>query len=78
MPLYEYLCKSCENQFEVLVRTASSDPTPSCPDCGARDVRKVFSLVAARPARGHETPAPAAPRASFGGGCCGGACGCGH
>ena len=78
MPLYEYECKSCAGHFEVLVRTVASDTRPSCPDCGATEVRKVLSLVA-RPVRGSDpAPAGAAPRPSAGGGCCGGACGCGH
>ena len=79
MPLYEYRCNECTAEFEVLVRTVSSDPRPSCPACGATEVRKVLSLVAARPSRRGESgaleTALAQPR---GGGCCGGACGCGH
>ena len=32
MPIYEYVCMSCESHFEELVR---HDETPPCPDCGA-------------------------------------------
>jgi putative FmdB family regulatory protein len=81
MPLFEYVCKTCDGQFEVLVRTATSDPHPACPTCGSAEVDKLLSLVAARPARGRSEEASplgmSQPRAS-GGGCCGGACGCGH
>ena len=79
MPLYEYECAACTGRFEVLVRTPTSDSQPSCPDCGAAQARKIFSLVA-RPVRagGGGEMAPSSPQPSFGGGCCGGACGCGH
>ena len=32
MPIYEYVCMSCESHFEELVRY---DETPPCPDCGS-------------------------------------------
>ena len=32
MPIYEYVCMSCECHFEELV--GMSDPDPHCPDCG--------------------------------------------
>src|SRR3954462_14717821 len=70
MPIYEYVCMSCESHFEELVR---NDETPPCPDCGQAKVQKQFSVFAAH---GAGTPQP-----SFGGGggggCCGGSCGCG-
>ena len=34
MPIYEYVCMSCESHFEELV--GMSDPDPACPDCGNR------------------------------------------
>jgi putative FmdB family regulatory protein len=70
MPIYEYVCMSCESHFEELV--GFNDPDPGCPDCGADKVKKQFSVFAA-----HGTAA----QPSFGGGgggCCGGSCGCGH
>jgi putative FmdB family regulatory protein len=70
MPIYEYVCMSCESHFEELVGLNADDP--ACPDCGAAKVRKQFSVFAA-----HGTAA----QPSFGGGgggCCGGSCGCGH
>lgn len=41
MPIFEYACKECEDEFELLVR--SSAP-PACPSCGARDLEKLVSL----------------------------------
>ena len=66
MPIYEYVCMSCESHFEELV--GMSDPDPQCPDCGNAKVAKQFSTSFA--AHG------VAGQPSFGGGgCCGGSCG---
>jgi putative FmdB family regulatory protein len=78
VPLYEYECKGCEGRFEVLVRTATSDARPACPDCGATEVRKLLSVVARTARSTAPTAVSDTARPSFGGGCCGGACGCGH
>lgn len=41
MPLYEYACATCKNDFEKLVRL--SDPVPPCPECGSTEVKKKIS-----------------------------------
>ena len=47
MPIYEYVCMSCESHFEELVR---NDETPPCPDCGSAKAKRQFSIVrGARP-----------------------------
>jgi putative FmdB family regulatory protein len=68
VPIYEYVCMTCESHFEELVRMGDD---ADCPDCGSADVRRQVSVFAAHGAS--ESP-------SFGGGagCCGGGCGCGH
>jgi putative FmdB family regulatory protein len=78
MPLYEYQCKSCNNNFEL--RQKFSDPPASaCPACGG-EVEKLisqsgFSLkgqgwygdgYGSKPAA-----APAAPPCASGGSCTG-------
>lgn len=68
MPRYEYRCRSCGSTFELdRPMAASSAPAP-CPS-GHDDTVKLLSTVAV--ARGAAGPARS------GGGCCGGACGCG-
>jgi putative FmdB family regulatory protein len=68
VPIYEYVCMSCESHFEELV--GMSDPDPACPDCGKSKVAKQFSRsfaahgVTGQPSFG-----------GGGGGCCGGSCG---
>ena len=43
MPIYEYRCKSCDHEFETLVR---SGETPVCAACGAVDLERLLSLPA--------------------------------
>ncbi|HEU0303598.1 MAG TPA: zinc ribbon domain-containing protein [Gaiellaceae bacterium] len=70
MPIYEYVCMSCESHFEELVRNGEE---PDCPDCGAGNVRRQLSVFAA--VGGASEPSLGG---GSGGGCCGGSCGCGH
>ncbi len=44
MPLYEYVCESCGEACELLVRTGE---TPACPSCGKKKLSKKFSTFAA-------------------------------
>jgi putative FmdB family regulatory protein len=68
MPIYEYVCMECESHFEELIRAGEQ---PDCPDCGASNVRKQFSVFAT-----HGTAAePSFGGGGGGGGCCGGSCG---
>jgi putative FmdB family regulatory protein len=43
MPIFEYLCRACRNEFETLV-TASN--APECPACRSQDLARRFSLFA--------------------------------
>ena len=43
MPLYEYVCQTCNAEFELLVR--SSD-VPTCPSCGGVDLQKQVAKIA--------------------------------
>jgi putative FmdB family regulatory protein len=46
MPLYEYQCDACGNQFEV-IRKFSDPPLETCPKCGVTGkVRKLLSSPA--------------------------------
>jgi putative FmdB family regulatory protein len=41
MPLYEYQCRSCAHEFELLVRSATE---PACPACGSADLERCLSM----------------------------------
>lgn len=73
MPIYEYRCRQCGKVCDLLVRTASTagDPQQPCPNCGSGELKRLFSLFAAR----SDSPAKAGS-GGRGGGCCGGGCGC--
>jgi len=42
MPIYGYVCKSCEHRFDVLQKM-SDDPLIHCPDCGDPSLQKELS-----------------------------------
>jgi putative FmdB family regulatory protein len=78
MPLYEYYCKPCSSQFELLRPISKIDEPATCPS-GHVTNNRVISLFA-RPQRyGGLDSAPVATmdRPSAGGdACCGGGCSC--
>jgi len=44
MPIYEYQCRKCSKDFEMLVRESSP---AKCPECGGTDLHKKLSTFAA-------------------------------
>ena len=41
MPIYEFECSDCNEQYEHLQR---ADEKPVCPKCGSKSSEKVFSM----------------------------------
>jgi putative FmdB family regulatory protein len=41
MPIYEYKCESCDNEFETLV--FGTDEQVCCPRCEGNDVKRLMS-----------------------------------
>jgi len=73
MPLYEFVCRQCNKDFETIVPASRRDAV-ACPDCGNEKTARKISL--ASPARVSHT---VAANTSFGQGCgaescCGGGC----
>jgi putative FmdB family regulatory protein len=73
VPLYEFRCRTCGDTFELRRSMAESDAPALCPG-GHHDTVRLLPLVAVG---GRASAAPSGPPAAIGGGCCGGACGCG-
>ncbi len=48
MPLYEYKCKSCQNEFEALVSISKADKNQKCPKCGKEDTEKLVSAFSTK------------------------------
>jgi putative FmdB family regulatory protein len=70
MARYEYRCPTCTERFEV-ERPITAPAAPVLCPAGHGEARRVFAPIAAV---GRAAAGPAVPS---GGGCCGGACGCG-
>jgi putative FmdB family regulatory protein len=45
MPIYEYRCGACEEQFEEYL-ASSTAPAPACPACGSKKVERRWSSFA--------------------------------
>jgi putative FmdB family regulatory protein len=43
MPLYDFVCRKCQHEFEALVRTGD---TPTCPSCHGQDLERLLSTFA--------------------------------
>jgi putative FmdB family regulatory protein len=41
MPIYEYQCRRCANEFELLI--LSTSPAPACPACQSDDIEQLLS-----------------------------------
>ena len=44
MPLYDFHCRGCGHEFELLVR--AGDAEPICPSCQGRDIERLLSTFA--------------------------------
>jgi putative FmdB family regulatory protein len=53
MPLYEYACRKCHHDFELLIR---GEETPECPHCGSRKLEKLLSVPAAHTVNASQLP----------------------
>jgi len=63
MPIYEYACRDCGKEFELLVR---SDTRLECPQCHSVKLEKQLSVFATADATADPTPAFAGPCGSCG------------
>ena len=74
MPLYEYVCRHCNTDFEMIVPASRRDAADTlCPHCGATKTARKISLTAPAVVKSGGSSTPnfdcGAP-----GGCCGGSC----
>lgn len=59
MPIFEYTCRGCGKEFELLVRKGD---TPACPSCAGQDLEKNISGVAIKSDSTHGLALKAAQR----------------
>ena len=50
MPIYEYVCTSCNHEFEALVMGGK---TPVCASCGGTELERLLSLPNVKSASTH-------------------------
>ena len=48
MPIYEYHCKKCDGDFELMRPVAKMTSTAKCPNCGARATRSLSAFAVVR------------------------------
>lgn len=65
MPIYEYSCEECDENFEKLVRIAGFSQV-TCPNCGSDKTRKKISTFASRGEAGSASYAAASSSCSTG------------
>lgn len=64
MPIYEYICNTCEHKFEQLTISSNDNKEPTCPECASTDVKKIISApslsinLASDPAQGCNPKSP--------------------
>lgn len=77
MPIYEYHCTVCDDDFEVLVKTAAAGDQVPCPTCEGEQTVKKFSAFATVSSNEQAICSEAAAcREASMSGACGGGCGC--
>ena len=65
MPIYEYKCKTCGDEFEVPRSIQDSDKKFKCPKCGADETEREFSVFGTS-GSGTSCAAPASSGFKFG------------
>ena len=63
MPIFEYVCKECQNEFEALVFGTKK---AACPKCHSKKLEPRLSVFAVSAKSGAATPLPAGPCGSCG------------
>ena len=74
MPIYEFQCDQCQNEFEVLV--INSETSVVCDKCGSEHITKKFSSFSASVSGSRALPCSdgACPSETGASGCAGGGC----
>lgn len=55
MPLYEYVCESCDHQFEAMQALSTKSEDTTCPKCQMASSRRIMSSFASKIVGTHKT-----------------------
>lgn len=56
MPIYEYKCQKCNEQFEMYKPLSASDEMVKCPKCGEKNPKRQISVYI--PKKANESCSP--------------------
>jgi len=76
MPIYEFVCKDCRQEFKTLTRSHQAD-SAKCPTCGTERVARLLSVTARTSADEGMARFESAGGCDRPGGCCMNPGGCG-
>lgn len=65
MPIYEYVCNACGEQFSKLQKMGAGEGETTCPKCGSHEVKRKISACSIG---GGGSSAPSGPACGIGGG----------
>ncbi|MCX6344289.1 MAG: zinc ribbon domain-containing protein [Armatimonadetes bacterium] len=74
MPIYEFICRLCEQQFEILTSVSKASEA-ECPKCGSKELKRLMSMFAVKISGGSSHSDCAGCSADH---CGTSACGCAH
>ncbi len=72
MPIYEYRCRECGDEFELLVRR--DETGVKCPECDSSDIVRKFSAFAVKSSSSSADRSAGAYAGGSCSGCSGGHC----
>ncbi|MGB0909726.1 MAG: FmdB family zinc ribbon protein [Nitrospirales bacterium] len=55
MPVYEYVCEACENQYEMMQAISVNAEETVCPKCNATQSKRIMSAFASKVVGTHKT-----------------------
>lgn len=68
MPIYEYICRKCNEKFAVLQSLYPTESDTECPKCSSLEVKKVISSFSCASGSKNNVSSPSMPAPNFGGG----------
>ena len=74
MPIYEYQCQDCQQEFELLRSFKDADAEVTCTGCQGKNVQRKLSLFNATSSNGALTGSGAHADSGGCGSCTGGSC----
>ncbi len=52
MPIYNYVCKECGENFDLLMGVTSERVEPKCRKCGSKNIEKILSSFSVGSSKG--------------------------